>query len=98
MKQVTESGKHERHLVATAGKFSVIWNFQRVKEGDEFHECYRNAKGFKCCYCYKVVLREVSVVDSKFMHEKFTVDSSPDEAPLVVATPNKVSSFNMWRG
>ncbi|KAL0360828.1 UNVERIFIED_CONTAM: protein CYPRO4 [Sesamum radiatum] len=36
---VTENGKQERHLVATVGKFSVIWNFQQVKDGS--HECYR---------------------------------------------------------
>lgn len=94
---VTESGKQERHLVATAGKFSVIWNFRRVKESGAGHECYKNAEGLKSCYCYKIVPREDSVVDSKFMHDNFTVTSaSPDEAPLVVATPNNVSSFNMW--
>ncbi|XP_039049930.1 protein CYPRO4-like [Hibiscus syriacus] len=37
---VTENGKQERHLVATVGKFSVIWNFQQVKNGS--HECYHN--------------------------------------------------------
>eukprot|EP00250_Pteridium_aquilinum_P031225 c43262_g1_i1 orf=189-2063(+) len=95
---VTESGKQERHLVATAGKFSVIWNFGRVKESGGGHDCYSNTEGLKSCYCYKVVPREDSVVDSKFMHDNYTVNAdSPDEAPLVVATPNNVSSFNMWR-
>ncbi|KAL6511573.1 Protein cypro4 [Orobanche gracilis] len=89
---VTESGKQERHLVATVGKFSVIWNFQQVKDGS--HECYRNQVGLKSCYCYKVVLKDDSIVDSRFMHEKFAVSDSP-EAPLVVATPLKVSSFSI---
>lgn len=89
---VTENGKQERHLVATVGKFSVIWNFQQVKDGS--HECYRNQVGLKSCYCYKIVLKDDSIVDSRFMHEKFAVSKSP-EAPLVVATPMKVSSFSI---
>lgn len=89
---MTENGKQERHLVATVGKFSVIWNFQQVKDGS--HECYRNQVGLKSCYCYKIVLKDDSIVDSRFMHDKFAVSDSP-EAPLVVATPLKVSSFSI---
>ncbi|GAB2245715.1 hypothetical protein Droror1_Dr00001208 [Drosera rotundifolia] len=89
---VTEQGKQERHLVATVGNFSVIWNFQQVK--DSSHECYRNQQGLKSCYCYKIVLKDDSIVDSRFMHDKFAVSDSP-EAPLVVATPMKVSSFSI---
>ncbi|XP_058089471.1 protein CYPRO4-like [Magnolia sinica] len=89
---VTENGKQERHLVATVGKFSIIWNFQQVKNSG--HECYRNQDGLKSCYCYKIVLKDESIVDSRFMHEKFAVSDSP-EAPLVVATPMKVSSFSI---
>ncbi|CAN6239200.1 unnamed protein product [Urochloa humidicola] len=89
---VTENGKQEKHLVATVGKFSVIWNFQQVK--DTNHACYRDQQGLKSCYCYKVVLKDESIVDSRFMHEKFATDDSP-EAPLVVATPMKVSSFSI---
>ncbi|KAI3704387.1 hypothetical protein L1987_74605 [Smallanthus sonchifolius] len=79
-------GKQERPLVATVGKFSVIWNFQQVKCGSD--ECYRNQVGLKSCYCYKIVPKDDSIVDSRFMHEKFAVSDSP-EAPLV-ATPFKV--------
>ncbi|KAK7283299.1 hypothetical protein RIF29_12720 [Crotalaria pallida] len=89
---VTENGKQERHIVATVGKFSVIWNFQQVKDGS--HECYRNQQGLKSCYCYKIVLRDDSIVESRFMHDKFAVTDSP-EAPLVIATPLKVSSFSI---
>ncbi|KAF5468267.1 protein CYPRO4 [Juglans microcarpa x Juglans regia] len=89
---VTENGKQERHLVATVGKFSVIWNFLQVKNSS--HECYRNQDGLKSCYCYKIVLKDDSIVDSRFMHEKFAVTDSP-EAPLVIATPMKVSSFSI---
>ncbi|KAM7514218.1 hypothetical protein LguiA_003801 [Lonicera macranthoides] len=89
---VTENGKQERHLVATVGKFSVIWNFQQVKDGS--HACYRDQLGLKSCYCYKIVLKHDSIVESRFMHEKFAVSDSP-EAPLVVATPMKVSSFSI---
>ncbi|KAL5705745.1 Protein cypro4 [Ranunculus cassubicifolius] len=89
---VTENGKQERHLVASVGKFSVIWNFQQVKNSG--HECYQNQEGLKSCYCYKIVLKDESIVDSRFMHEKFAVSDSP-EAPLVVATPMKVSTFSI---
>nr|GMC81040.1 protein CYPRO4 [Ipomoea batatas] len=86
MFQVTESGKQERHLVATVGKFSVIWNFQQVK--DSAHGCYQDQQGLKSCYCYKIVLKDESIVESRFMHDKFAISNSP-EAPLVVATPMK---------
>lgn len=89
---VTENGKQERHLVATVGKFSVIWDFQQVK--NSAHECYRNQQGLKSCYCYKIVLKDESIVESRFMHDKFAVTDSP-EAPLVVATPMKVSSISL---
>ncbi|XP_010547849.1 PREDICTED: protein CYPRO4 isoform X1 [Tarenaya hassleriana] len=89
---VTENGKQERHVVATVGKFSVIWNFQQVKNGS--HECYQNKDGLKKCYCYKVVLRDESIVDSRFMNDKYAITGSP-EAPLVIATPMKVSSFSL---
>lgn len=90
--QVTESGKQERHLVATVGKFSVIWDFHQVK--NSAHDCYRNQQGLKSCYCYKIVLKDESIVESRFMHDKFAVSDSP-EAPLVVATPMKVSSISL---
>ncbi|KAG6652270.1 hypothetical protein CIPAW_06G172600 [Carya illinoinensis] len=90
---VTENGKHERHLVATVGKFSVIWDFQQVK--NSAHECYRNQQGLKSCYCYKIVLKDESIVESRFMHDKFGVSGDSPEAPLVVATPLKVSSISL---
>lgn len=92
---VTESGKQERHLVATVGKFSVIWNFQQVK--NSAHHCYQNQQGLKSCYCYKIVLKDESIVESRFMHDKYAVGNSP-EAPLVVATPMKITSFSMSGG
>eukprot|EP00249_Psilotum_nudum_P020449 c27709_g1_i1 orf=144-1970(-) len=90
---VTESGRQERHLVASVGNFTVIWNFRRVKDSN--HACYQHTQGLKSCYCYKIVPKEESIVDSKFMHDNYT--SSSPEAPLVVATPKNVSSFNLGR-
>ncbi|CAM6092716.1 unnamed protein product [Calypogeia fissa] len=87
---VTESGKQERHLVASVGTFSVVWDFQRVKQTD--HECYRHEKGLKSCYCYEIVPKDESVVESRFMNDTFHSIASP-EAPLVVATPKKISSY-----
>lgn len=90
--QVTENGKQERHLVATVGKFSVVWDFQQVK--NSAHECYRNQQGLKSCYCYKILLKDESIVESRFMHDNFAFTDSL-EAPLVVATPMKVSSISL---
>uniref|UniRef100_A0A7N2LP00 Vacuolar import/degradation Vid27 C-terminal domain-containing protein n=1 Tax=Quercus lobata TaxID=97700 RepID=A0A7N2LP00_QUELO len=87
-RMVTKNGKQERHLVATVGKFSVIWDFQKVK--NSAHACYRNQQGHKSCYCYKIVLKDESIIESRFMHDKFAISDSP-EAPLVVATPMKDS-------
>lgn len=92
---VTESGKQERHLVATVGNYSVIWDFRRVK--DSGHECYKNQQGLKSCYCYKLMAKDESIIESRFMHDKYAVSDSP-EAPLVVATPMKVTSFSMSDG
>ncbi|XP_051146479.1 protein CYPRO4 [Andrographis paniculata] len=94
---VTESGKQEKHLVATVGKFSVIWNFHQVK--NSAHHCYQNQQGLKSCYCYKIVLKDESIIESRFMHEKFAqARTNSPEAPLVVATPQKVTSFSMSGG
>ncbi|CAB4320797.1 unnamed protein product [Prunus armeniaca] len=92
MKEVTENGKQERHLVATVGKFSVVWDFQQVK--NSAHECYRNQQGLKSCCCYKILLKDESIVESRFTHDNYAVTDSP-EAPLVVATPMKVSSISL---
>ncbi|CAA0382954.1 unnamed protein product [Arabidopsis thaliana] len=91
---VTESGKQERHIVATVGKFSVIWDLERVK--NSAHECYRNQQGLKSCYCYKILLKDESIVESRFMHDNFSFSGNKSpEAPLVVATPLKVSSISL---
>uniref|UniRef100_A0A0C9S7J2 TSA: Wollemia nobilis Ref_Wollemi_Transcript_13428_2518 transcribed RNA sequence n=1 Tax=Wollemia nobilis TaxID=56998 RepID=A0A0C9S7J2_9CONI len=92
---VTESGKQERHLVASVGNFSVVWNFKQVKNSN--HGCYMTQEGLKSCYCYKIVPKDESIVDSRFMHDKYSITDSP-EAPLVVATPMKVSSFSIAPG
>lgn len=90
---VTESGKQERHLVATVGKFSVIWDFQRVKNSG--HECYKNQQGLKSCYCYKLMTKDESIIESLFMNDKY---AAVGEAPLVMATPKKITSFSMSDG
>lgn len=93
---VTESGKQERHLVATVGKFSVIWDFQRVKNSG--HECYRNQQGLKSCYCYKLMTKDESIIESLFMNDKYAAAGDSPEAPLVMATPKKITSFSMSDG
>lgn len=87
---VTESGQLERNLVVSVGSYTVIWNFRRVKQSN--HECYRHEKGLKSCYCYKVVPKEESIVESRFMQEGH---AGLGRAPLVVATSKDFSSFNI---
>ncbi|GKD70016.1 CYPRO4 protein, partial [Tanacetum coccineum] len=53
-----------------------------------------NQQGLKSCYCYKLMTKDESIIESRFMHDKYAVSDSP-EAPLVVATPQKVNSFSM---
>lgn len=89
---VTEEGRQERNIVVTVGSYSVIWSFRRVKQTE--HECYRTSTGLKTCYCYKIVPKDESIIDSRFMHDNYASSRSP-EAPLVVATPHQVSSFNV---
>ncbi|XP_002989333.2 protein CYPRO4 [Selaginella moellendorffii] len=90
---VTEGGREERHLVVSVGNYTVIWDFKRVKQSQ--HNCYKNAgEGLKSCYCYKIVPKEDNIVDSMFMHDNFVTGKSP-EAPLIVATPKHVTSFNI---
>ncbi|KAI3769878.1 hypothetical protein L6452_00992 [Arctium lappa] len=93
---VTESGKQERHLVATVGKFSVIWDFQRVKNSG--HECYKNQQGLKSCYCYKLMTKDESIIESLFMNDKYAAVGESPEAPLVMATNKKITSFSMSDG
>lgn len=88
---VTEEGVVERHLVVSAGSYTVVWDFDVVK--DSHHDCYRNETGLKSCYCYEVVAKPDNVVQSGFMHEKFLDGSG--EVPLVVATRQELSSFNI---
>lgn len=36
---MTEEGKDERHLVVSAGNFTVVWDFDVVRNSQ--HNCYR---------------------------------------------------------
>lgn len=81
---VPESGRQECNLVATICNFTVVWNFQ-----DNNHPCYKVTRGFKQCYCYRVIRNKECVVDNKFMHNNF----SSSILPLVVATRKNVGSF-----
>ncbi|GBG88135.1 hypothetical protein CBR_g46624 [Chara braunii] len=88
---VTESGRQERSIVAAAGNSTVVWDFRRAKQAN--HPCYANGgEGIKTCYCYKLKKKADMVVESRFMHDNFHGPGSP-EAPVVVATPGDLSTF-----
>jgi len=72
-------------------EFGVISNLQEV---NCTHERYRNQQGLKSCYCYKIVLKDESIMDSRSMHEKFAISDSL-EAPLVAATLMQATFFSI---
>ncbi|KAI4336973.1 hypothetical protein L6164_015438 [Bauhinia variegata] len=79
----------DSHLPGLNNKFRNA-QFSWVKENGR----QERHIGLKSCYCYKIVLKDDSIVDSRFMHDKFAVTDSP-EASLVIATPMKVCSFSI---
>lgn len=78
--------------MATVRKYSLIWRMDLVR--DPNHPCYRSTVGVKTCTCYSYRELEESVVDSKFMHDKYMSEAELD-APLVVATPHKIASLQL---
>lgn len=81
---ITEQGKKERHIVASCGRFSVVWDFQRVKAATDT----TSIGGLPTSFDYYLTSeKDGEVVDSSFMHDRFTPGKG--KPTVVASTPNK---------
>jgi hypothetical protein len=88
---VTEAGRAERWVVASVGNYSVVWNFRRVKGSAATAS---SLGGLPTSMDYHLAQKDEEVVDSSFMHDRFTpVSGGQPRDSLVVATPHKVFSL-----
>lgn len=92
---VTEEGHQERWIVASCGQYSVVWNFKRVKRAVATSTSFG---GLPTSMDYHMTKKDEEVVDSNFVHEKFTPGHGRARGggvrdALVVATPHKVFSL-----
>ena len=83
---VTESGHHERHIIASCGNYTVRWNFRTVKLAEP--ELITN--GLTTITNYKLIDSTEQVVDTTFMHEKYSRGHDPS---MVVLTKSRL--FNL---
>ncbi|KXZ52553.1 hypothetical protein GPECTOR_9g597 [Gonium pectorale] len=85
---ITEGGQSERWIVAGCGRFSVVWNFTKIRTAGTESIGYG---GLPTSMDYFLRAKEEEVVDVQFVHQKYMRDS--EQAALVVATPH--SLFNL---
>ncbi|EFJ44461.1 hypothetical protein VOLCADRAFT_82851 [Volvox carteri f. nagariensis] len=85
---ITEGGQSERWIVAGCGRFSVVWNFSKIRTTSTQSLGYG---GLPTCMDYYLRAKEEEVVDVQFVHQKYMRDV--DQAAMVVATPH--SLFNL---
>ncbi|GLC70451.1 hypothetical protein PLESTF_000974900 [Pleodorina starrii] len=85
---ITDGGHTERWVVAGCGRFSVVWNFTKIRTSATETIGYGGLP--TCMDCY-LRAKEEEVVDVQFVHQKYMRDE--DQAALVVATPHSV--FNL---
>eukprot|EP00775_Hariotina_reticulata_P006643 gene6643-6868_t len=64
---VTETNSQERWVVASCGKYTVIWNFRRVKSAVGSSTSYG---GLPTVMDYVLSAKDEDVVDSNFMHDR----------------------------
>ncbi|KAG2451790.1 hypothetical protein HYH02_003568 [Chlamydomonas schloesseri] len=85
---ITEGGQSERWVVAGCGRFSVTWNFAKIRTAGTDSIGYG---GLPTSMDYVLRAKEEEVVDVAFVHQKYMRDV--DQAAMVVATPH--SLFNL---
>ncbi|GAX80725.1 hypothetical protein CEUSTIGMA_g8160.t1 [Chlamydomonas eustigma] len=85
---ITESGQNERWIVASCGKYSVIWNFSKVKGSTTGEMSFGNMPTLTD---YILTAKEEEVVDSAFQHRRYAPEAA--DASIVVATQH--SLFNV---
>jgi hypothetical protein len=85
---VTEAGRPERWVVASCGRFTVLWSFRAVKAAAPD---VVSAGGLTTVTQYQMIPRKENVVDSVFMHDKFArTPTGGGEAAMVVVTGRRV--------
>ena len=92
---VTEAGRQERSIVASAGTFTVLWNFRKARQGRRRSSIGGEASGpggLPAFTEYHMIPKDEAVVDHGFMHEKYLGNAGDTEALLVVATESDVYS------
>ncbi|PNW71515.1 hypothetical protein CHLRE_16g657550v5 [Chlamydomonas reinhardtii] len=85
---ITEGGQSERWVVASCGRFSVTWNFAKIRTSTTESIGYG---GLPTSMDYVLRSKEEEVVDVAFVHQKYMRDV--EQAAMVVATPH--SLFNL---
>lgn len=85
---VTEANNPERWVVASCGRYTVIWNFKRVKSAVSSSTSFG---GLPTVMDYTMSAKDEDVVDSNFMHDRYAPMTGGHKGDaLVIATPHKV--------
>jgi hypothetical protein len=85
---VTEAQSQERWVVASCGKYTVIWNFKRVKGAVTSSTSFG---GLPTVMDYVLSAKDEDIIDSNFMHERYAPQTGGTKGDaLVVATPHKI--------
>lgn len=85
---VTEANNQERWVVASCGKYTVIWNFRKVKSSVSGNTSFG---GLPTNMDYTMSAKDEDVVDSNFMHDRYAPTTGGHKGDaLVIATPHKV--------
>lgn len=83
---ITENDMTERWIAASCGRFSVLWNFRRVKA--QRPHVLSNG-GFTICSHYTLMEKGERVVETAFLHDRFAVTPQARNA-LLVATEHRL--------
>ncbi|GLI63206.1 hypothetical protein VaNZ11_006105 [Volvox africanus] len=85
---ITEGGHSERWVAAGCGRYSVMWNFSKIRTASTESIGYG---GLPTCMDYSLRSKDEEVVDVHFVHQKYMRDE--EQAAMLVATPH--SLFNL---
>lgn len=84
---ITEAGRQERWIVASCGKYTVLWNFRSVKIAAPD---VVSLGGLTTITTYNMIPKNEHVVDSVFMHENYAKGHGNAAENIVIVTDKKV--------
>jgi hypothetical protein len=85
---ITERGRQERWIIASCGNYTVLWNFRSVKVAEPE---VVSVGGLTTVTSYHLIPKTEHVVDSLFMHDKYSrAAAGAGESAMVVVTDKKV--------